>query len=158
MNPTLIAGALALVIGFGSGWAVNGWRLNTEIAESNLRIETQAETLRLASQIKINKIDKVSVAKTEKQTVIDRKIQDKVETNVPSTLPLLPGSFRVQHDAAATGEEIDDSSAADAAPVAPRSVAGTITHNYKSARGDKERLEEIQAIIRASGCFDFEEE
>jgi hypothetical protein len=158
MNPTLIAGALALVIGFGGGWAVNGWRLNGEIADMKLTAETQAETLRLAGQRKINTIETKYVVRAEKQAKVDRTISDKVEQNVPSTLPLLPGSFRVQHDAAATGQEVDDSRAADAAPVAPRTVAGTITRNYESARSDKERLEEMQAIVRASGCFEFEGE
>lgn len=156
MNPTLIAGALALVIGFGGGWAVNGWRLNGEMADMKLTAETQSETLRLAGQHKINTIETKHVAKAEKQAKIDRNISDKVEINVPSTLPLLPGSFRLQHDSAATGKEIDDSRAADASPVAPRTVARTVTGNYESAREDKERLEELQAIVRASGCFDFD--
>jgi hypothetical protein len=81
-----------------------------------------------------------------------------MEQNVSSTLPMLPGSFRVQHNAAATGKEARDSSAADADPVAPRTVARTVAKNYHSARKDKERLGQRQAIVRASGCFDVEEE
>jgi hypothetical protein len=157
VSPTLIAGAASLAIGLAAGWMANGWRLNGEIADMKLAAETQAETLRLAGQHKINTIETKYVAKAEKQAKIDRNISDKVEQNVPSTLPLLPGSFRVQHDAAATGEETDDSRTADAAPVAPRAVATTITRNYESARSDKERLEEMQAIVRASGCFEIEE-
>lgn len=153
MNVAMLIAAAA----FAGGWLANGWRLNGEIADMKLTAETQAETLRLAGQHKINQIDRTFVAKTEKQAKVDRTISDKVEQNVPSTLPLLPGSFRVQHDAAATGEEIDDSRTADAAPVAPRTVASTITRNYKSARSDKERLAELQEVVRASGCFELEQ-
>jgi len=33
MNPTLIAALVSLAIGFGGGWASNGWRLGSEIAQ-----------------------------------------------------------------------------------------------------------------------------
>lgn len=141
-----------------AGWFGNGWRLNAEIAEQKLTIANQAETLRLASQHKINRIDAAGAAKARKQAPIDQSILAKAETNVPTTLPLLPPGFRVQHDSAATGEEISNPSAADAAPVAPVTVAKTITRNYTSARVNAADLEELQAIIRASGCFEFDGE
>lgn len=146
------------VVAFIFGWSVNGWRKDAASQSEKLAAETQAENNRLLAQSRINKIDRAGAAKAKKQATIDQTILDKVETNVPTTLPMLPGSFRVQHDAAASGQENDNTGAADAAPVAPRTVAKTVTRNYADARSDKERLEELQAIVRASGCFDIEGE
>lgn len=142
---------------FAFGWLTNGWRLNAQIADMRLDLENKSETLRLAAQFKINRIDSASVAKRQKQAKVDQSILDKVETNVPTTLPLLPGSFRVHHDAAAAGEEIDDTRRADAAPVAPKAVAVTTAENYASSNYDKQRLAALQEMVKASGCFDVEE-
>lgn len=147
---------LILLFGVSIGWTANGWRLNGDITDMKLDIANQAETLRLAAQKRINTIDSKGAARTKKQAATDQSLLAKVETNVPNTLPLLPGSFRVQHDADATGEEIVDSRTADARPVAPKDVARTVSANYADARSDKERLRELQAIVRASGCFDLE--
>lgn len=66
---------------------------------------------------------------------------------------MLLGDFRVYHDAAAAGEEIDSTRRAPAAPVAPKDVALTIAENYADSRYDQSRLEALQQIMRASGCF-----
>jgi hypothetical protein len=151
----LLAIALSL---FATGHHFGALGVQAKWDADKLATEQQAETLRLLAQSKINKIDQSGAAKAQRQAKTDQKIIEKVDANVPSTLPLLPGSFRVQHDSAATGKEIDDSRSADDSPVAPRTVAKTVSRNYADARSDKERLAELQAIIRASGCFDIEGE
>lgn len=157
----IAAGFVALVLLAGTHWkayVAGADGVRAEWSAEKVAAENQAEVLRLTRQGNINKIDAASAPKRQKQVKVDQSIIDKVETNVPSTLPLLPGSFRVQHDAAATGEEINDSSAVDAAPVAPRTVAKTVSRNYANARSNQADLEELQAIVRASGCFDIEGE
>lgn len=159
-----IAAVLALLgLLFAAYWTIDrrGYNrgANEVRAEWNaekLAAEIQAENNRLLAQANINRIDTAGAVKAQKQSRIDQSIIEKVEINVPNTLPMLPGSFRVQHDAAATGQEIDRAGAADADPVAPRTVARTLTRNYADARSDKQNLEELQAIVRASGCFEVE--
>lgn len=147
----------ALVFGVLIGWTANGGRLNGDIADMKLDIANQAETLRLAAQARINTIDSKGAAKAKKQAVTDQSTLSKVDDYAPSTLPLLPGSIRVLHDAAATAQKIDDTKPADADPVAVRDLAGVTVKNYISARSDKAALEELQAIVRASGCFEWGE-
>jgi hypothetical protein len=122
-----------------------------------LQAEIQAENNRLLAQSRINKIDNAGAAKAKKQAAIDQSIIAKVPEYAPSSLPLLPGSVRVLHDAAATGQKIDDSSTAHASSVAVKDLAATTIANYSAARSDQAALEELQAIVRASGCFDIEE-
>lgn len=150
-----IAAASTGLLWTGHHYGAQG--VQAEWDKEKLAAEMQAENNRLLRQSAINKIDTAGAAKAKKQAATDQSILAKVETNVPNTLPMLPGSFRVQHDAAATGKEADDSEPLDAAPVSPRAVATSISKNYASARSDKANLEELQAIVRASGCFDIEE-
>jgi hypothetical protein len=149
---------LAAVIGLlwtGHHYGAQG--VQAEWDREKLQAEQQAEQNRMLRQGAINKIDNAGAVRAKKQAATDQSIIAKVDKNVPDTLPMLPGSFRVQHDAAAAGKEIDDSGAVAAAPVAPRAVARTVTANYADARSDKANLTELQAIVRASGCFEVEE-
>ncbi len=64
---------------------------------------------------------------------------------------MLPSSFRVLHDAAATGSPLPeggDSGGVDGAAVAPEIVARTVVANYGACRYDKERLAALQQITR----------
>jgi hypothetical protein len=155
----VILAALAVVL-VGTHWKAyvfGGNAVRVEWQEEQLQAEQQAENNRLLAQAAINKIDRAGAAKAKKQAATDQSILAKVESNVPNTLPLLPGSFRVQHDSDATGEEADDTRTSIARPVAPKDVARTVSANYADARSDKERLRELQKIARESGCFDIED-
>ena len=116
-----------------------------------LAAENQSEVLRLARQSVIGNKAVEYKAKSEKVRYITKTIIKEVEKYVPNTLPMLPGSFRVYHDAAAAGEEIDDSKIINAAPVAPALVARTVARNYGNCNDEKFRLETLQAIIRKLG-------
>lgn len=147
--------AAAVVAGLLFVFHVGGKIKQAEWDRASLEAEKSADRDRFVRQEKIYAIDTKGAARAKNQAVADQTILLQVEKHVPITLPMLPGSFRLQHDAAATGKEIDDSSPPDADPVAPRTVATTTARNYISAREDKANLEELQAIIRASGCFDI---
>jgi hypothetical protein len=154
LNPWLLAGAAALAAaGFGAGWQVNGWRINAAWSAEKLAAEQQAENNRLLAQAAVNKAGSAHAKKAAKERVIVQTRIVEVEKYVPSSLPMLPGDFRLYHDAAAAGQEIDDSKRADAAPVAPKDVAVTLAENYAEARYDQGRLTALQEIVRASGCF-----
>lgn len=145
--------ALIFFTGLCTGWVINGWRLGAQVDELKLAMETQAETARLAAQSAINSITHKAAQETRKKKAAEAAINRRVE-NVPTDLPLLPPAFRVLHDAAATGKAPDDSTPLVADPVAPRTVAAAIAGNYAAARENARTLEELQAIVAASGCFD----
>lgn len=157
----LAAVVIAAVALGGTHWKV--YSIGKQVSQSECQQEklaalATAEEGRLLAQKSINAIDTKSVKKKQKQAVADRSIIEQVDKNVPSTLPMLPGGFRLLHDAAAAGQKIDDTAKADADPVAPGTVAKTIARNYQSGREDKTNLEDLQAIVRASGCFAIEGE
>jgi hypothetical protein len=146
--------ALLFFTGLCTGWVVNGWRMGAQIDELKLTMETQAETARLAAQSAINSVTAKAAVKARKEKATEAALNRRVE-NVPTDLPLLPPAFRVLHDAAATGKAPDDSAASHADPVAPRTLAATLAGNYSAARENARTLEELQAIVAASGCFDL---
>lgn len=150
LKAVAIIAALLAVFGFGHRTGAQGVQAKWD--RERLAAVQQAENNRLLRQAAINRIDRTGAARAKRQAATDQSIADKVQ-HVPLTLPLLPGTFRVLHDAAASGQAVDDSRALDADPVAPRTVARTLASNYADARADKANLEELQAIIRASGCF-----
>lgn len=115
-------------------------------------IERAAQERAKQNQQVITKTITKFVTKAAEDRVVYRDQIKEVEKYVPSTLPLLPADFRVYHDAAAAGVPIPaagDTARADAAPVAPTTVAATIADNYAACRYDQERLEALQAIVRA---------
>ena len=111
--------------------------------------EVQAETLRILRQSSIDKSATKYAVKQAKQQVIVKTIIKEVDRYVPNSLPMLPPSFRLYHDAAAAGEAIDDTRLADAAPVSPLTVARTVANNYATCNDEKQRLATLQDIIRA---------
>ena len=110
--------------------------------------EAQAETLRILKQASIDKSATKYEVKQAKQQVIVKTIIKEVDRYVPSTLPMLPGSFRLYYDAAVAGKDIDDSGLSNAAPVAPKDVGRNAAENYATCRDDQDRLSALQDIIR----------
>lgn len=159
MNITSLLIAVLVAVGiYGGGYfhgrADGGNAVQVKWDAEKQAAEAQAENNRLLRQAAVNQTSRQFAEQAAKDRVVTRTIIKEVEKYVPSTLTLLPGDFRVFHDAAAAGEEIDDTRRADAAPVAPRTVAVTLAENYASSNYDKQRLEALQEIVRASGCFD----
>jgi hypothetical protein len=90
------------------------------------------------------------VANAAKERVVYRDIIKEIPHYVPTDLPVLPGSFRLLHAAAARGSELPedrDSSRADAATVSVETLAETIVENYRACREDRARLEGLQAVV-----------
>ena len=90
------------------------------------------------------------VASAAKERVIYRDIIKEIPHYVPIDLPVLPGSFRVLHDAAARGSELPedgDSSGIDAATVSVETLAETVVENYRACREDRARLEGLQGVV-----------
>ena len=110
--------------------------------------EAQAETLRILRQSHIDKRETKSVAvAVKRQTVVQSNLA-KVDTYAPSSAPPLPGTWRLWHDAAATGETVSDPGSANAASVSLKQTAVTVARNYAACLDDQSRLTDLQDIIR----------
>lgn len=151
MSPIIIKlisiGCIALAL-FGYGVVKGRDHVQAKWDADKQAQANQAETLRLSRQTSIDKGSAKFVVKASKDRIIVQANQSKVEQYAPVTAPMLPGSFRVWHDAAATGQALDDTGGADAAPVALKAVATSVQSNYAACRYDQDRLEALQTIVR----------
>lgn len=114
-----------------------------------------AESRRLADDAQQRVVARVMtkhVAKAAKDRIVYRDLVREVDRYVPSDLAVLPGSFRVLHDAAATGNALPDatdSGGADAATVGAQDLAETLIVNYEECRIDQDRLRALQAVVKS---------
>ena len=119
----------------------------TEQAQIDNAARAQAES----AQRVITKTVTKFVQQAAQDRVLYRDIIKEVPIYVPSDLPVLSGSFRVLHDAAASGRalpEAGDSSRTDAASVTAQELAVTLVDNYAACREDRGRLEALQRVMR----------
>jgi hypothetical protein len=166
MNPLsqyLWLAKIAAVLGIVASIFYGGYRVGSQHIQGKWdaeksAVEAQAETLRILAQSKINKTASDFSAKAAKDRDVAQSNLAKVDQYAPTNFPPLPGAFRVWHDAAAAGEEVDDSRRANAPSVSLKAVETTIADNYASSNYDKQRLARLQQIVRDSGCFDLPEE
>ena len=107
------------------------------------RAERDAAQGRVTVRVVTKYVDRIKVVRERAQTIVKE-----VPIYVPSGLPALPGSFRVFHDAAAAGVLPDPAGVADAAPVDPQAVAGTVADNYGTCHETAEQLTALQDWIR----------
>lgn len=70
-------------------------------------------------------VDRVQTIRVKGDTIVQ-----KVPVYIPSDSPLLPGGWRLLHDAAAAGELPPPPGSIEAAPVDPRAAAETVFGNY----------------------------
>lgn len=151
MSPIIIKlisiGCIALAL-FGYGVVKGRDHVQAKWDAEKQAQANQAETLRLSRQTTVNNSATKFAVKAQKDRVIVQTIIKEVDRYVPITDPVLSGGFRLLHDAAATGEAIDDSRRANAAPVAPSDVARTLASNYAECRYEQERVTALQAIVR----------
>lgn len=108
MNPTLIAGALALVVGFGGGWTANGWRLNAA-HDAETAERKQAENIAILQQVKNNEraveqnvIDNRRITK-EKNDAIDKVRADIAHAPGLRVGPAICGGSAAGTEAKGTG-------------------------------------------------------
>lgn len=158
-------GAVALVLAIllaGAEWKVylagkragmaevqQKWDHQVTAAEQAVRAEEESR-----QKVIVKTVTKF-VEKAAQERVVYRDIEREVPNYVPSDLPMLPGSFRVLHDAAATGSPLPLGGGAggvDAATVRPDDLAQTVADNYASCRYDQARLNSLQEVLRSAGA------
>ena len=145
----LLYGALGITAGFGlvvldqSRQAIGYKKAQTEYAAQ----ASQADAKRgaLAEPIAAQQIKAQEHIRTITKTLIQ-----KVNVYVPSDSCLLPGGFRLLHNAAATNGQLSDTTSfADAAPVAAQAATELIIENYGIAQANAAQLVGLQDWINA---------
>lgn len=157
MNRLIVAGGLAALI-MGLGWYVQheGYTAGQQAIQAAWDADkAQAQAAAMDRHQQQTKVITKTVTKFVEQAaaerIVYRDIIKEVETYVPTSLAVLPGSFRVYHDAAATGERLPDTSDSariNAFTVSPQQVAITVAENYAACHYDQQRLEALQEIVR----------
>jgi len=119
---------------------------DAQVKAAELQVLQEEKRLQKAA----NKIATQVLASAAKEHVIYRDIIKEIPHYAPTDLPVLPGSFRVLHDAAASGTELPedgDSAGIDAATVSVETLAETVVENYRACREDRARLEGLQGLV-----------
>ena len=153
-----LAALVAALIFAGAEWQVYRKGREAGRAEIQLQWDKQVQVAEKAVRVQADAQQKVItqtvtqfVEKAAQERIFYRDIIREVEKNVPNDLPMLPGSFRVLHDAAAAGAKLSESGdppGVAAAAVAPADVAVTVAENYASCNYDQERLQVLQRIVK----------
>lgn len=155
----LQAGALLLILGL-IGWRLHEWGAHKyEAGQADVQAKwdhqktidaaaaskLQAAANRVSTKIVTKYIDRVQVVR-EKSDVIVRQ----VPVYLPAGLPLLPGGFRLLHDAAAANEPIPaGASADDEAPTDPQTATAAVTGNYGTYHEVAAELTSLQDWVYA---------
>lgn len=153
MNPWLVILPLTFAIGFGAGWSVHADREDA----ARLRQVVQVVEKMDADQQAVDQLGSQQAKSNADQAVKDRVITREVIRYVQVTPAdarcTLPGTWRVRHDAAATGDPAQAAGlAADAAiPVADDTALATVAENYTACRGYIEQVAGWQAWCRTVG-------
>ena len=141
------------IMGAGAiGYSKGSASRNPEIAELSAAIQT-AQALAaeaderakaVSERVVIEYRDRVRTITEQRPAEIQLVEVIRAESNPP-----LSPSFRLLHDAAATGSQAaENPGGTDAAPVPVADVAETIAANYATCRTDQARLAALQDIIR----------
>lgn len=87
---------------------------------------------------------------TQKDIVITKEVIRYVQVTPAANRVVLPGTWRLSHDASATGEPAGAGPYVDGAsdPVEDAAALETVSDNYKACRYDKRRLKDLQDRYR----------
>lgn len=140
--------ALIAVALFGSGYMKGAASERADIDQEKLETALAYAGEILAQQDRANglaaDIEKLRTAQAPKDRFITREITRYVKVTPPADRCTLPGTWRLLHDAAATGTpiaaETGPLAAAAANPVADAAALETIGINYEACRTDQAKL------------------
>lgn len=119
--PTLIAGALAVVVAFTAGWWVNGWRHDARLARLESQHAQVLEGLATASVESMRAVraeEARRVAKVEEQRDIAQREVQRLETDVVAAADTA-GRLRAELDALRRRGAACNPTATDGSPSQP---------------------------------------
>lgn len=145
--------ALGALVAASAGWGYtrganavqDRWDKATAEQSSAVALVRQRQA-EVTERVVTEYVDRVRTVQVAGDTII-REVPVYVQTQCDPD-GRLPAGWRVQHDAAASGEPADPARFADAAPVAPDAAAETVARNYLACRLNAEQLTALQAWVR----------
>ena len=147
---TKITGVLSLVIAlFLSGLYVgHKWG---DSACKDAVVEAQRHGMEIAERQTVV-TEKVVIKYVDRIKIVEKRSQE-IKNAIPNFVknddnPMLPGGFRVWHDAASQNEIPDPTRVADAPIVAAGIVAETVGRNYGAFYKNKEQLDALQQWVK----------
>lgn len=136
VKPLLIALIVGAVLGFGGGWITRGDHENAiRLQAVRAGIQKTQEGRAKTDAIAVNQAT-AQAAQAIKDRIIEREVIRYVEVTPAADRCILPGTWRVRHDAAASGEPAEPSTLASgqADPVSDAAALETISENYTECR------------------------
>jgi hypothetical protein len=139
--------AFTAVFGFGM-YVGHKWG---DSACKDAVIEAQRHGMEIAERQTVV-TEKVVVKYVDRIKIVEKRSQE-IKNAIPNFVknddnPMLPGGFRVWHDAASQNEIPDPTRVADAPIVAAGIVAETVGRNYGAFYKNKEQLDALQQWVK----------
>jgi hypothetical protein len=162
-----LTAALMLVVGFGTGWTVHGWKFSASAAATEIQYRDRIIYRERAQTAVTDRAEaKAVVRETEIRTVTQTLIKE-VKVYVPVQADAryaLPDGLVRLHDAAALGLPLPDGAGQSDDPagflepslVAPSELGTAIIENYGRCRIDQAKLAGLQDWIRAQTALSAE--
>lgn len=148
-----VAAVVLAMVSYGTYSIRNAY---TDRAALKVTVAAQQETLRLASKFRevdtkviTKRIQSIKYIKQKAASVQQEIARTPEVIYVSAPGCVLTGTWRVQHDAAATGTEIPATPGrVDAPAVTPKEAASTVAGNYETCLDNADRLQGLQDWIR----------
>jgi len=147
----VFACAGALVVLGAAGWYVYNLGQDHKQQEWNAAVERgkgivenlKKQQEKITIKVETRTVERVKVVKEKGDAIIQR-----VPVYLPDSTLMLPGGFRVLHDAGATGTIPGAPESTNAAPVRVTDVARTTVQNYTTCLKVREELIGLQAWVQ----------
>ena len=139
-------GLVALAL-FLAGWFSHGWHAGSKTADDRIAA-AEAKAVRQSEQHAVT--DHVVTEYVDRIIYVKGKTNEVVK-EIPVYIPadsMLPGGFRLLHDAAVRSDFPESARSADASPVNTQDVARTVTENYGACNEFREQLVSLQDWVR----------
>lgn len=153
MNPWLFILPITFAIGLGAGWSLRGDHEDAKrLAGYVQSVEKREQTQQAVDALATDQAADIA-QQAVKDRVITREVIRYVQVTPAADRCTLPGTWRVRHDAAATGDpgESAELAAGAAEPVADDTALATVAENYTACRGYIEQVAGWQAWCRTVG-------
>lgn len=157
MNPwIIIAFAIALAVSNAGSFLYGQHVEEAEAAQAQLETERLAAAVLKLKRDKVAALDlalaKANAARAGRDRIITQEVARYEHDTLAADRCTLPGTWRLRHDLAATGEPAADSTrlaAGGADPVADAAALATVADNYIDCRSYIEQVKGWQAWWKA---------
>ncbi len=149
LNPTvwLTRLALALVLmlaGFVLGWRTASDRCAAALDAADNKLLAASAKQQIATDAVVTRFVDQQQSRGAARAALNKDIHDEVPADI-----VLPGVYRMLHDAAATATVPGAADLAAAGPVAAQDLAETVAENYAACEANRQQLIAVQEWVRS---------